>query len=141
VAKPKRSTRPKRPTTRAALGDGRKRVLVVLFIPSVERDGTTPIDQARWVNDALAMLGRVFGGATAYPKAKGVWRDDERNSALVFDEPVVMHCYTTPGEISDQSNLTEVGAFCRRMGREARQGEIGLVIGDEYFAIRDFTEE
>jgi hypothetical protein len=27
------------------------------------------------------------------------------------------------------------------MGREARQGEIGLVIGDEYFAIRDFTEE
>lgn len=87
------------------------------------------------------MLGRVFGGATAYPKAKGVWRDDERNSALVFDEPVVMHCYTTPGEISDQSNLTEVGAFCRRMGREARQGEIGLVIGDEYFAIRDFTEE
>jgi len=26
------------------------------------------------------------------------------------------------------------------MGREARQGEIGLVIGDEYFAIRDFAE-
>jgi hypothetical protein len=27
------------------------------------------------------------------------------------------------------------------MGREARQGEIGLVVGDEYFAIRDFAEE
>jgi len=27
------------------------------------------------------------------------------------------------------------------MGREARQGEIGLVVGDEYFAIRDFGEE
>lgn len=76
-----------------------------------------------------------------YPKAKGVWRDDERNGALVMDEPVVVHCYTTPGEISDQTNLAEVGAFCRRMGRETRQGEIGLVIGDEYFAIRDFTEE
>jgi len=87
------------------------------------------------------MFGQVFGGATAYPKAKGVWRDDEHNGALVIDEPVVMHCYTTPGEISDQTNLVEVGAFCRRMGREARQGEIGLVIGDEYFAIRDFAEE
>jgi len=127
--------------TRAALGDGRKRVLVILFIPSVERDGATPIDQARWVNDALAMFGKVSGGATAYPKARGVWRDDERNGALVIDEPVVMHCYTTPGEISDQTNLAEVSVFCRRMGREARQGEVGLVIGDEYFAIRDFAEE
>jgi len=27
------------------------------------------------------------------------------------------------------------------MGREARQGEIGLVVGDEYFAIREFGEE
>ena len=113
----------------------------MLFVPSVERDGRTPIDQARWVDDALATFGRVFGGATAYPKAKGVWRDDEREGALVIDEPVVVHCYTTPGEISDPSNLAEVGAFCRRMGRDARQGEIGLVIGDEYFAIRDFAEE
>jgi hypothetical protein len=27
------------------------------------------------------------------------------------------------------------------MGREAHQGEIGLVVGDAYFAIRDFAEE
>jgi hypothetical protein len=59
----------------------------------------------------------------------------------VIDEPVVIHCYTTPGEISDALNLAELGAFCRRMGRDAKQGEIGLVIGDEYFAIRDFAEE
>jgi len=26
------------------------------------------------------------------------------------------------------------------LGREAHQGEIGLVVGEEYFAIRDFTE-
>jgi len=72
------------------------------------------------------MFGRVFGGATAYPKAKGIWRDDERGGALVKD---------------DAHNLAELGAFCRKMGRECRQGEIGLVVGDEYFAIRDFAEE
>lgn len=38
-------------------------------------------------------------------------------------------------------NLAALGKFCRRMGRDARQGEVGLVIGDEYFAIRDFGEE
>ena len=36
---------------------GRKAVLVVLFIPSVERDGITSIDQDYWVMEAL----RTFG--------------------------------------------------------------------------------
>ena len=124
----------------SALSGGRKRVLVVVFVPSVERDGTTPIDLDRWVDAALEMFGRVFGGATAYPKAKGIWRDDERNGALVKDEPVVVHCYTTPADIEDSRNLAELGSFCRAMGRDARQGEVGLVIGDEYFAIREFME-
>lgn len=122
---------------RPPFSGGRKRVLVVLFIPSVERDGTTPIDQQHWVDTALEMFGRVFGGATAYPKAKGIWRDDERSGALVKDEPVVVHCYTTPADIEDSENLAKLGSFCRTMGRDARQGEIGLVVGDEYFAIRD----
>jgi hypothetical protein len=116
-------------------------VLVVLFVPSVERDGTTPIGQDRWVDVALEMFGRVFGGATAYPKAKGIWRDDERNGALVKDEPVLVQCYMTPANIQDSRNLAELGSFCRTMGHDARQGEVGLVIGDEYFAIREFTEE
>ena len=79
-------------------------------------------------------------GATAYPKAQGVWRDDDRGGALVFDEPVVMHCYTTPSDIEDEAKLAELGSFCRRMGREANQGEVGLVIGDEYIAIRNLKE-
>ncbi len=115
-------------------------MLVVLFIPSVERDGATPIDQGQWVDAALTMFGQVFGGATAYPKARGVWRDDERANALVFDEPVVVHCYTVPEAIEDSTNLERLAAFCRRMGRETAQGEIGLVIADEYFALRDYKE-
>jgi hypothetical protein len=125
---------------RLALGAGRKTVLVVLFVPSVERDGITGIDQDAWVNAALEFFGSAFGGATAYPKARGIWRDDERAGALVKDEPVLIHCYTTPDDIQNAGNLAKLGRFCRRMGREARQGEIGIVIGDEYFAIREFEE-
>jgi len=119
---------------------GSKRVLVVLFVPSVERDGDTRIDQDRWVTEDLTLFGDVFGGATAYPKAKGVWRDDERDGVLVFDEPVVVHSYMVAEAIEDDQNLARLGAFCRRMGRETNQGEIGLVIADEYFAIHDYTE-
>jgi hypothetical protein len=118
-----------------------KRVLVVLFIPSVERAGLTLIDQDRWLREALDMFGKVFGGATAYPRATGVWRDDEQGGTLVFDEPVVIHCYTSPDDIEDTAKLSALGAFCRRMGRETSQGEVGLIISDEYIAVRDFAED
>lgn len=39
-------------------GDGgRKRVLVVLFTPSVARDGVSPVEQDHWVEMALETLG------------------------------------------------------------------------------------
>ena len=56
------------------------------------------------------------------------------------DEPVAIHCYTSPERIEDEDALSELGSFFRRLGREASQGEVGLVVGDEYFAIRDFSE-
>src|ERR1700688_1174708 len=100
----------RKPTTtsrkrRKVLSSGRKRVLVVLFISRVERAGWSPSEQAFWVAAPLEMFGRVFGGATAFPKAKGIWRDDERGGTLVEDEPVVVHCYTTPLDIEDDRNL------------------------------------
>ena len=52
----------------------------------------------------------------------------------------MVHSYTTPLDIEDDHNLAALGDFCRKLGREARQGEIGLVVGDECFAIRDFSE-
>lgn len=122
------------------LGERHKRVLVVIFIPSVERDGITKVDQEHWVREAMELMGRVFGGATAYPKATGVWRDDERDNALVFDEPIVLHCYTTPEDIENEANLADLARFCRRMGRDAKQGEVGLIIADEYIAITNFDE-
>ena len=91
------------------VSSGRKRVLVVLFIPSVERDETSAIDQALWVDSALEMFGRVLGGATAFPKAKGIWRDDERGGTLVQDEPIVVHRSTTPLDIEDDRNLAALG--------------------------------
>jgi hypothetical protein len=119
----------------------RKAVLVVLFVPSVQRDGGTAINQEYWVDAALETFGQLFGGATAFPRAKGVWRDDQMGGVLIKDQPVVIHCYSTPADITDPDRLSRLGSFCRRMGREAHQGEVGLVIGDEYLAFRDFAKE
>ena len=87
----------------------------------------------------LTFFGNLFGGATAFPKAKGVWRDDERGGELVHDEPVILQCYVSASALSDQ-NLDSLAAFCRRMGRETNQGEIGVVVDGNYIGIRDFGE-
>ena len=53
---------------------------------------------------------------------------------------MVVHCYMTAQDIENQDNLAALGSFCRRMGRETNQGEVGLVINDEYLAITEFKE-
>src|SRR5947199_9234370 len=68
--------------------------VLVLFVTSVDRYEKA-IDQEYWVAEALAVLGRLFGGATAFPQGRGVWRDDERGAQLIFDGPVIMQFYKT----------------------------------------------
>lgn len=112
--------------------------LLVLFIPSKDRTDK-PIDQEYWVEQALRVLGELFGGATAFPRGRGVWRDDAQDGRLLFDEPVVIQCYT--GEQFLQKQAPALRSFLHRMGREARQGAVGLVIDREYLEIGFPLEE
>lgn len=106
--------------------------LLVLFIPSKDR-ADQPIDQSYWVEETLTTLGTLFGGATAYPQGRGVWRDDAQGGKLLFDEPVVIQCYTSEQAI--ESRAADLKRYLHRMGREARQGAIGLVIDRDYLEI------
>ena len=106
--------------------------LMVLFIPSVDRDEVA-IDQEAWVTAALKILGAYFGGGTAFPQGRGVWRDDSRGGLLIFDEPTLIQCYTT-GALVDQ-HLEALRDFMVQMGRETKQGAVGIVIDQVYYEI------
>jgi hypothetical protein len=106
--------------------------LLVLFIPSKDRTDQL-IDRDYWVNETFTTLGTLFGGATSYPQGKGVWRDDAQGGKLLFDEPVVIQCYTSEQAI--EGRAADPKRFLHRMGREARQGAIGLVIDRDYLEI------
>ena len=117
----------------AALGASKAAsTLLVLFIPSKDRSNEA-IDQEYWVGEALRVLGTLFGGATAFPQGKGVWRDDAQAGPLLFDEPVVIQCYTSEQALEQQAPALR--DFLHRMGREARQGAVGLVIDRDYLEI------
>lgn len=113
----------------------RKSTLLVLFIPSAGRDGASlgRREQSRWVKKALKVLGKHFGGATAYPRGWGVWRDDERGGALVWDKPILIQCYTSEELLEAEAGVLR--EFLRRMGRETGQGAVGFVIDRDFYTI------
>lgn len=107
--------------------------LLVLFIPSHDQY-QQPIGQDYWVEEALKVLGQCFGGATAFPQGRGVWRDDAQGGKLLLDEPVVIQCYTSEEALEQQAG--PLRSFLVRMGTEARQGAVGLVIDRDYLEIQ-----
>src|SRR6266404_5023903 len=113
--------------------------LIVIFVPSRDRDGQ-PIDQEYWVDEVLTTLGTLFRGATAYPRGRGVWRDDERGGTLLREEPVIVFSYAAEEALT----VTALEALYRtlsRMGRGANQGEIGVVSDGKYYGITDYIQE
>jgi hypothetical protein len=111
---------------------------VTIFIPSVDREGRG-IDQAFWREEALRIFGRLFRGATAFPPGRGVWRDDARGGELVFDDTVLVTSYVDPAALAERT-LGELRPFLHRLGREARQGEVGIVVGGSYYGITEFDD-
>jgi hypothetical protein len=113
--------------------------LVVVFVPSLDRDGK-PIDQEYWVDEVLTTFGRLFRGATAYPRGRGVWRDDAQGGALLKEEPVIVFSYVAEGALTVAA-LADLYRTLSRMGRQGNQGEIGVVIDGKYYGITEYLEE
>ena len=106
--------------------------LLVLFIPSVDR-WAEPIAQDFWVEEALGVLGRCFGGATAFPQGRGVWRDDARRGKLIYDEPVIIQCYTSEEALDE--HCEELHSLLLRLGIDGQQGAVGFVVDRDYLEI------
>lgn len=100
--------------------DKKQSTLLVLFMPSADRYGESlgKREQKRWVRKALKVLGEKMGGATAFPRGLGVWRDDAREGELVWDKPVLIQCYTTEQTLEEQA--TPLREFLVEMGMETQ---------------------
>lgn len=106
---------------------------VVLFIPDRNRENT-PIDQEYWVVETLNVMGKIFRGATAFPPGRGVWQDDEAGGKLLKEQTVMVVPYVDRNLLTGLM-LRHLRGFLHRFGREAQQGEVGIVIDSKYYGI------
>ena len=112
---------------------------LMIFVPSVDREGKK-LRGRSWARETLRILGTLFRGATAFPKGLGVWRDDRAGERLVFDETMIVFSYVATKDLTPAA-LAELRRFLHLMGREAGQGEVGLVFDGHYIGISKFDEE
>jgi len=80
---------------------GRQQVLVILFIPSHDRDEKELKTRDLWADAALNLFADLFGGATAFDTYAGIYRDKVRGKDLK-DKHVLVESYT---EIERVRNL------------------------------------
>jgi hypothetical protein len=102
--------------------------LLVLFVPSADRGGDTlgKKEQRRWVRKALKLLGEQFGGATAFPRGWGTWRDDAYGGRLVWDKPLLIQCFTSEAAIREHTPALR--AFLVELGSATNQGAVACVL-------------
>ena len=125
------------PTWLGAVQGERRDFVVTLFVPSLTRDGV-PLDHDTWRTQALEVMTRLFGGATV-AECDGAWRDDERGGAIKVERISTVQSFMAKSSWNKET-VRELATFLHRMGREADQGEIGLIVGGEYFPIREFSK-
>jgi hypothetical protein len=88
----------------------------------------------------VAVSPSLFRGATPYPRGRGVWPDDERGGTLLREEPVIVFSYVAEADLTTNA-LSEQYRTLSRMGRQANQGEIRVVIDGKYYGITEYVEE
>ncbi len=59
----------------------------------------------------------------------------------MYDDTQMVTSYVTGEILGDHEVLKRLRTFLCRMGREADQGEVGIVIGGTYFGIIDYDDE
>ena len=59
----------------------------------------------------------------------------------MYDDTQMVTSYAAGEILGDPEALKRLRAFLCRMGREADQGEVGIVIDGTYFGIIDYNDE
>lgn len=112
--------------------------LFILFVPSRDKNGVELADHHQWVEAAAKLMGRLFGGSTIMPPARGAWLNPETDE-LIMEDVVLVHSYTESAQATEPDVLEEIGRFVHRLGKETNQGEIGIVLNNVFHRIRNFT--
>jgi hypothetical protein len=134
---PRRSQLPEVKRILRDLESQKRQALVILFIPSHDKDEQELPARDQWAEAALDLFADLFGGATAFETYGGIYRDKVRGKDLK-DQPILIESYTETEMTRDPERLNRLVEFMKRMGKETRQAAVAVVIDNTFHEITDF---
>lgn len=97
---------------------------VSIYVPSTMHDKPAPGNVVNYyVNDTLAKLSKLYGGATA-TRAVGSWYSTELNK-LITEEITICYSYC------DSYNMEDLTAICENLKTVFMQESISLELSDQ----------
>jgi hypothetical protein len=119
---------------RSRLKFGTANDVVILFVPSHDRNDHPVSDQHIWANNALKLFGELFGGATGFKFLEGIYQPE--GVAPLYDQPIMIESLVARERLNDDARLMRLSEFCRDMGQKTEQLDVGLVVNNYFYAIR-----
>jgi hypothetical protein len=108
---------------------------LLIFVPEGQRESASiPVDlQDRWVSRLMTECTHLFGGATAYGRGVGAWREgDAPDAPIHWDRVTVVECWIDP-ELRDwKRRLGVVAATLGEMGRELNQKAVACILNGRW---------
>jgi len=117
---------------------GSGEVLVVMIIPSHDKDNRPISTQPAWTEQEMHLLNDLYGGATAFETLAGIFKDSR--GKVLNDKPVLVESYASRTDVENTKNLERLVGFLKKMGREAKQSAVVVVIGSAFHKVTDFGE-
>jgi hypothetical protein len=112
----------------ATLRAGTRHDLVILAIPSHDRENKPLHDQDQWADGALELFSDLYEGATAFKTFKGIYRSDSGKD--LWDNPILIESFAERTHVENPHKLRTLLDFVRRMKAKMRQESILLVVNE-----------
>jgi hypothetical protein len=111
--------------------------LVILLIPSHDKNEDPLPDQDRWAGAPMELFAELFRGATAFQAFAGIYKCDD--GKILHDRPILIESYVARSDLEDERRLKELLHFAKRLGKETRQAAVALLINSVFHEITDYS--
>ncbi len=120
----------------SALQSGARQDIVILIIPSHDKNEKEMKNQDVWAGEAMELFKDLYRGATAFETFAGIYLTDKGKT--LHDKPILVESYVSREALEDKRRLNQLVGFMKRMGRETKQAAVAVVINDVFHEITEF---
>lgn len=133
MAKKQKSLFPELDEIISVLHAGKLQDILILIIPSHDRQENKLSDQDMWAGAAMDLFADLYGGATAFKTFAGIYKTDD--GKILHDQPIMIESYVQRADLEDNTTLMKLLEFTKRMGKETDQAAVGLVVNSVFHEI------